>query len=104
MNTVPIARITKPITLRPPVAVAAIARGPRCLTWIASANVITDWLARAMTIGAARRRSGSRGRGDATEDTASNHVARRPIVQGSRRGKGQAGDPVAGGTPGRSLE
>jgi len=43
------------MTLSPPVAVAAIAPGPRSLTWIASANVITDWLARARTIGAARR-------------------------------------------------
>src|SRR5882672_9318451 len=101
MNTVPIAGITKPITWSPPVAVAAIAWYPRCLTWIASANVITDWLARARTIGAA---SPSRVRSGVADDTVGYHVARRPIVQGSPGGKGPAGDPVAGGAPRRSVQ
>src|SRR5678816_3112664 len=56
MNTVPIGRITIPSTLRPPVATAASAPGPRCSTWIASANVITDCVARASTIGSASTR------------------------------------------------
>src|SRR5690349_7101146 len=101
MNTVPIGRITKPYTLSPPVAVAAIAWYPRCLVWIASANVITDWLARARTIGAASR---SKVLSGAADDTVPDHVGSGPIVQGFERGKAQAGDPVAGRARGRSLE
>src|SRR5215510_3629900 len=59
-------RCGQPRTFRPPVAVAAIALTPRCLTWIASANVMTDWLARARIIGAASR---SKTRSGAAEDT-----------------------------------
>ena len=53
MKVRPIGNITNVIVLSPPVATDAIAFSPRSLTCNASANVITDWLMRASTIGSA---------------------------------------------------
>jgi len=65
-------------------------RRAEVLTWIASANVITTAGAREDH----RRCEADQGAERAAEDTASNHVASGPIVQGSPGGKGPAGDPV----------
>src|SRR5690242_20771345 len=53
---------------------------------------MTDWLARARTIGAASRINARSG---AADGTAANHGAEGWIVQGLRGGKGQARDPAA---------
>src|SRR5689334_23882660 len=101
MNAVPSGSIANRNTLKPPVADATIASVPRCLTRSASANVIADCVARASTIGTARR---SRARSGAARDMVRNHAVERRVVQGSARGETRAGAPRAGRPRGAGHE